>query len=309
MLVLDGKTDLNKISLTGVRAIALIGLLAEAPRSLEEIRQAFLKMKIMDESHSDDILRIDLNTIKSFGCEISRSCAKTGFKYVLTKHPFTIPVTKEDIKVLKRLFNSIKGIVDISRLFKFDRLLNKIAGYIYDDELREMFYGISPLKHYDGAILNSLITDCENENTITIMYQKASAKLPKATEISAQRLVYKNNKFYLYGYDLNKKVSVTLPISRIKSIESRKTTNKKTNGSPFKVKFELKNYDADFLADEETVVNKNEDTILVEGQYFNEFLAIQRILYFGSKCTVIEPLDFRNKIISKLKEMRKVYEN
>ena len=206
------------------------------------------------------------------------------------------------------MFESIKGTVDISKLFKFDRLLNKISGYIYDDELREMFCGLSPLRHYKSEILNSLITDCENENTITISYQKATAKNPKLMELIAKKLVYKNNKLYLYGYDLNKEASVTLPISRIVSIESRKITNDKSKGCAFKVRFELKDFDADFLTDEEKIIEEKENTILVESQYFNEFLAIQRILYFGPKCVVKEPLDFRNKIISKLKEMRKIYE-
>jgi len=308
LLVLDGKTDLNQISLTGVRAITLIGLLAVAPRSLEEIRQAFIDLKIMDESHSNDILRIDLNTIKSFGCEISRPCAKTGYKYVLTKHPFTIPVTLEDVKVLKRLFNNMKSSIDITRLFKFNQLLNKIAKYIYEDEIREEFYGLSPLKHYNSEIVNTLINVCEEENTITIMYQKATAKYPKQQEIIAKKLVYKSNKLYLYGYDLNKKVYVTLLVSRIVSIDSKKITNEKCKNNTFNVNFELKDFDADFLTDEEIVIGNNKNSILVEGQYFNEFLAIQRILYFGPKCTVTKPMEFRDKIISKLKEMRKLYE-
>ena len=45
MLKIDGVTDLNQISLTGVRAIALIGLLIVAPRSLEEIREALRDLK------------------------------------------------------------------------------------------------------------------------------------------------------------------------------------------------------------------------------------------------------------------------
>ena len=36
------KTELNQISLTGMRAIVLIGLLIEAPRTLEEIREKFI---------------------------------------------------------------------------------------------------------------------------------------------------------------------------------------------------------------------------------------------------------------------------
>ena len=47
VLILDGKTDLNQISLTGIRAITLMGLLMVAPRSMKEIREAFLEYKII----------------------------------------------------------------------------------------------------------------------------------------------------------------------------------------------------------------------------------------------------------------------
>ena len=84
------KTELNQISLTGLRALVLIGLLIAKPRSFNEIRRAFIDLKIIDEKTSNDILRIDLNTIKLMGCDISRSSAKTDFRYILTKHPFSI---------------------------------------------------------------------------------------------------------------------------------------------------------------------------------------------------------------------------
>ena len=38
------KTDLNQISLTGIRALIFIGLLMNRPRSLEEIKRAFRKL-------------------------------------------------------------------------------------------------------------------------------------------------------------------------------------------------------------------------------------------------------------------------
>ena len=61
-------TELNQISLTGTRSLVLVGLLMKAPRSLEEIRKAFIELKIMEPEHSDDILRIDLNTLRTMGC-------------------------------------------------------------------------------------------------------------------------------------------------------------------------------------------------------------------------------------------------
>ena len=77
------KTELNQISLTGMRAIALIGLLVKAPRTLEEIRQKFIELNIMEPEHSDDILRIDLITLRTMGCEITKANVATDFKYIL----------------------------------------------------------------------------------------------------------------------------------------------------------------------------------------------------------------------------------
>ena len=47
---------------------------------------------------------------------------------------------------------------------------------------------------------------------------------------------------------------------------------------------------------------------VVEGTYHNDFWAMQRVLSLGYKCTVIEPLDFKNSVIEKIKEMRSTYE-
>lgn len=70
------KSELNQVSLTGLRGIVLLGLLIEAPRSLKEIREIFTDLNIFEPEHSDDILRIDINTLKASGCEITKANAK-----------------------------------------------------------------------------------------------------------------------------------------------------------------------------------------------------------------------------------------
>ena len=103
MFKLAEKTDLNQISLTGTRAIVLLGLLIMKPRSMEEIRQAFISLKIMEKSHTCDIIRIDLNTLKHIGCKISRADSKTDKKYILIDHPFALKITEDEIKLLKKI--------------------------------------------------------------------------------------------------------------------------------------------------------------------------------------------------------------
>ena len=114
VLKIAEKNDLCQVSLTGIRALLVMGLLIKAPRSLDEIREEFIKLNIMEESHSDDILRIDLNTLRSMGCEITRSSAKTDFKYVLLKHPFSLTITEEEALFLKKVYKRVKDNSDIN---------------------------------------------------------------------------------------------------------------------------------------------------------------------------------------------------
>ena len=308
MLKIDGVTDLNQISLTGVRAIALIGLLIVEPRSLEEIRQAFIDMKIMEESHSDDILRIDMNTIKAMGCDISRSSAKTDYKYVLSRHPFSLPVSDEIIKTFRRVYDKLKDKADIATLIEYDSLFKKVAPYIFDYDQREAFLGISAIRYFDTELLQELLDCAENGEIVELAYVKPGTYGEKIKEILAQKVVFKNDKVYLYGYDVNKKDSVILSLKGIKRLISRKLSKKGFEPKTVNVRFFLKDFGMDTLENEETIVSTEENGYIIEGKYFNDFVATQRILSLGSNCVVISPVEFKNSIISKLKEMRKIYE-
>ena len=307
MLKFDEKTNLNKISLTGVRSIALIGLLCIAPRSIKEIRKAFIEMKIMADSHSDDILRIDLNTIKAMGCEISRSSAKTQFKYILTKHPFMLNLTKEDVKYMKRGINKIKNSLDVDILILYHNLIKKLSEYITNETVKEYFLGISPLKHYNINKVTALRNDCHDNKTLSLIYKKTQTEPETEKKIIAQKLKFQNDKLYLCGYNIEKKALVVLNVKRIKKILSNNIEQNCETPKPMKIKFFIKNYMTNAFSNEETVLEEKDNGYIVEGEYFNEFFGIQRILSFGADCTVLEPCELKDKIISKLRGMKKIY--
>ena len=307
MIKTSEKTELNQISLTGMRALVLLGLLMEAPRTLEEIRDVFKELNVMEDSNSSDILRIDLNTLRTMGCEITKANAKTKYRYVLTKHPFTLNITSEEISTLKKVYKKIKNSSNLLLILKYDELFKKLANYIGDNNVREELYGISALKNYEISLINDLLDDCKENKLLKLTYMSASSKEAKEKEITALKLVYQNDKIYLYGYDHQKQESVVLNIKRIKSILSRIIGSKGVDVKTTQVKFFLKSFGVTEIQEGETITETSEDGLTVEGVYHNEFLAIQRILSFGSDCTVIEPEEFREKIIQKLKSMRKIY--
>ena len=301
------KIELNQISLTGIRALVMIGLLIKKPYSLEEIKNTFIDLKIMDKSHSDDIVRIDLNTIKLMGCEIERCSAKTNFKYVLKKHPFTFKTSIEELKILKKVYNIAKQNANLETLIKYHEIFEKISKYICDQELKEMMLGISVLKYYNIQEIKDLVIDSKNNVTLNLYYKKPNSKSAYRKQIILQEVVCKNDKIYLYGYDLDKKDSTVLHLLRVESIISKTYEKHNLEKKQTIVRFILKNFEIDNLNSNEIIIENKDSIYTIEGIYHNNFLAIQRMLSFGNKCTVLEPCEIKNDIIKKIKEMRKIY--
>ena len=301
------KEILGQISLTGMRALALISLLVEAPRSLEEIREEFIKLNILEETNSNDILRIDLNTLRNAGYEISRASARTNYKYVLLKHPFGMNITPDEVNLLKKFYKRIKEKNDIDILIKYDSLFKKIAGCICDEKVKESVLGISIFNRYNLELVKDLIIDARYNNIVDLTYRKAGAKIDSVKEIAVRQIVFKNDKMYLYGLNLQSEETVTLLINKIIKILGRKPKREDIDLKTIKVKYHLRSFGIDALEPEETILESNENGFIIEGRYYNEFWAAQRILSFGAKCTVLEPADFKRNIIKKITEMGEVY--
>ena len=302
------KEELNQISLTGIRSLVLLKLLIEAPRSLEDIRKAFIGYNIMLDKNSDDILRIDINTLRSIGCVISRADHRTDNKYVLKKHPFKMDINSDEVGVIKRAFNKIKENADISTLTLYDNLFKKIAPHISDDEVKESLLGISPLKKYSSQILDELKSVCDKKTIVKLLYKVPTLSTPTEKEIVADNIKLQNDKLYLYGVDKQSNQPVYINIKRILKVLSKYKSYESYSVEPVVVRFKLTEFGVSGLMDEEVVESGDKLTgFVIRGQYHNEFYAIQRILSFGLKCTVIEPDDFKEKIIQVLKSMKEVY--
>lgn len=302
------KEDLCQISLTGIRSLVLLELLINSPMSLEEIRAEFMKYKIMDGSNSDDILRIDINTLRTMGCVISRADHRTNNKFVLLDHPFKINITKEEVSVIKRAFNKIKENSDISVLILYDNLFKKIVPHIADDNIKEQFLGISPLKKYSSEIINELKTACDNHQVIKFLYRMPSTSKETEKELFADKIKLQNDKLYIFGVDKKSGESVYLNIRRILKIISVNKSDEPYSKEPLAVKFKLKEFGISGLADNEEIISGDmSDGFVICGHYHNKFLATQRVLSFGSNCTIIEPEDFKENVIEVLKKMRDVY--
>ena len=302
------KSELCQVSLTGMRALIILGFLIQKPMSLDEIKHELVSLNLVEENCSKDIIRIDLNTLKIMGCEISGACKRTNGKFILTKHPFALNLTIEEVHILKRIYKKIKEQSDFKTLFVYDSLFRKIADHILDEQIREELYGILAFKSYKNDLLVDLTEDCKHHNIITLLYKSPVKDADEEQVIALQKLVFENEKICLYGYSFTLKDAIILNIKRIKSILNRKSGGN-VNQKPVVIKFHLKEFGINGLDKNESIVGQDENGYIIHGKYHNDFTAMQRMLSFGSDCTVLEPADFREKIIQNLKNMKEVYKD
>ena len=310
VIIPEEKTDFCQVSLTGLRAITMLGLLVEFPRTLEEIREKYLERKLIDPDNSDDIIRIDMNTLRTMGCEISRASSKTNYKYVLDKHPFGLNITSEQVSIIKRAYKSLKDGASINLLLKYDNLFTKISSYIFDEEIKEQLLGISVIKSLNKEQLEELVRDCKLQNTLCIKYKDMGNSEIKIKNITAQKIELRSDKIYLLGYDIDKQESVMLPLKRILQVVSRTKNNEElADTKPVEVKFFLKNFNSAGIEEDEKIIESHDDiSQIIKGKYHNEFIAVQRMLSFGSACIVLEPSHIKQKVIDKLLSTREIYE-
>lgn len=307
--ILSKYRDENKqISLTGARALVMLIILRESPKTFEEISDYMVKCGVMEKGYSIDTVRIDVNTLKAIGCDISKATKRTNHKYILKSHPFRLFTNNAEIGALKKVYDKMLKTMSADRIVIFHDLLNKIASMVDDDNLSEQIRGISILKHENTAVLKDLIEKCKKHNRVVLEYQPPYSADYKNYDITIEKLGIRNQKLYVYCYNHSTEKRMFLNTDRIKSVINSMFNRDTTFSSDVKISFELKNYKKFELEDNEIILEERGDSAIVEGKYFNKFIAIQRVLSFAGDCVVLKPDDFKESIINKLKEMRSLYE-
>lgn len=300
--------ELLQLNATGMRIIILFSLLLEAPRTLEEIMTEYEKHPLIKDV-SDDTVRNDINALRDAGCEISYA-TKMNYPYVLLKHPFDIELKKSQINAFKKIYNRFYEDFTFEELFAIDSFFEKIIKYSNNDELNEEIRKISKLSSYNKDLVKSLIHYANSNYKITISYRPRVGVI-KQYELIAQKVAFRHNKLYLFCIDTRYMKNAFFKVENILSIINVNIKKAEEKSKPFIAKYKLLNVKEEnyALLNNEKVVEVSGDDLIIEASSPNEFIMMQNVLNFGKRCVVLEPLDFREKIVEKIKAIRGVYLN
>ena len=303
------KVTYNLMSFTGFKSLLIFSLLIEGPKSYEDISNYLFNHPYLREKISIDTLRVYINSLKRIGCEVKRVRGEDKVsRYVITKHPFELKLTPEQIQMVIKVYKNIVKNMDVKEIVAMEHFLEKIGGYIQNDEFIGDIRKISMLKDIDIKLLEDLIDCCDKKEQIIISYNSPNSG-EKDIELTADKIEISNSKIYLCGTGFEYKEYGSFLVSRINKIKEIKL-NKTTpdNLKNFKIVYELEcPADKIQLNDNEKIIKKQKNKTIIEMNTSNDFLARQRLLEYGPLCTILEPESFKNEFITLLNDMKAGY--
>lgn len=300
------KDEVKQISSTGARALLVLVALLVGPKSFKEIKEFLVDCGFTNQQYSIDTARMDLNTLKAIGCEVGKALKTNDYKYSLISHPFKVKILPAEVFFLREAYKNICKECSPQTLLEYHKLFNKLADVASSEEIREELLGISLLKGMDLNIIKDLVSDEKHHNKIQIVYLTTKGK-EVVYDITLERLGLRSNKLYAFCFNHTLGKRTFLRVSKIRKILCKFFDKSSAFGLDTHVKFKLTRSYLYPLEPNESVIDAKDDTLVVEGRYYNDFIAMQRMLSFGEDCVVVEPIEMRERIIEKLLEMKELY--
>lgn len=306
--ILD-KTKKFWISITGYRTLLILKSLMEKSCTIDELVEIVKKDSITNKAVSKDTVRIAINTLKSAGCEILRPNKANAYKYELIKHPFAFNMNDEELDVFIRLREKFSADIKYSDVFTINDLYEKLISLTLNTNQENYVKDTQPLKNVDRKILTELSNPKLFGKKVQIKYLSPEFG-EENIDVIPQKIMYETGKIYLWCYSFKYDKNSMLNFERIlkiNSIDISKNYNKETS---YEVVYELFGNSLSSFREKENekIIEKNENSIKVLAIVDNEFLFIQRILLFGADFKIISPDFFREKLINKIKLIRKGYQ-
>lgn len=298
------------ISTTGYRTLLILKLLMQKERTLDELVELIKADIVVQKSISKDTVRVAINTLRKIGCEIPRPSRTNQYKYELVSHPFVFVVSDEQFNALLRLKEILCEKYSWDKVLLINDLYSKIFSLTKNQSQIEYVENSKSLACVDRGLLIELTNKNLINKKIEIEYN--SVKYGKEIlEVVPLKFTFENGKLYLVCYNFKYQHNSILNVERILKLVSVNLSETYENNTSYEVVYKLENeaFKIFELKDNEEIIEKTKDSITVKAVVLNEFLFVQRILLFATDVQLISPSSFKQKILDKLKLLKRGYEN
>ena len=296
----------KQVSLTGARALAIFMTLLDSPKTYEEINDILTECGVITKGYSPHTLRMDINTLKAVGCEISKAVKSEFNRYGLKDHPFRIVISPKEIDSIKKVYELVCKHASLQKLLDYHSFFNHLKEITDDKSMKYEIQDISVLKNSNIMLLEKLAANEKIHNKIRVSYQPSSFE-DYEYDITIERYEIKDDELYVHCYNHTLDESSFLNAGNVKRVINSAFDPDIETGLPVYIRFKLYSPEQYLLNDNEIISKKGDDYIIAAGRYYDNFTGIQRMLSFGLNCAVLEPKEIKTEVINKLREMKGLY--
>ena len=298
------------ISLTGYRTLFVLKLIMEKPRTASEIIQFLRDNPNTRKSLSKDTLRITMNTLKSVGCKFSKPCKANEHKFSLLYHPFDLHIDDDEFNVLLRLRDNLSLELSYSDVFILNDMFEKIMALSNSEDKVAYVEETKALIGVDRNLVKEFEKVISAKKKVQIIYD-SPRNGEEAIDVIPKKITFENGTLYLFAYGFKYNENSLFNFSRIKKINTVYLSSEKKQNQSFEVVYKVlgSSFSTFEKTDNETIVSNENNELTIKALVDNEFWFVQRLLQFGTDFRIISPYSFREKLINKIKQIQKGYEN
>lgn len=306
---LDNKKNIW-ISTTGYRTLFVLRLLLQKGRTLDELISLLQADEIVKKSISKDTVRIVINTLRKVGCDIPRPSKASNYKYEIISHPFSLNLSLKEINSFIKLREILCENFNWKKILLINDLYEKLFLLTNNSEQIDLINGSKLLININKELLVQLSKSELINRKIQIEYNSVKCGL-EVLDVVPKKIIYQNGKLYLECYNFKYSQNSILNIEKINKIINIDMQEEYDDVGVYEVIYKLqneslKNFE---LKDNEEIIEKTKNSITVKAKVMNEFLFVQRILLFACDVEVISPDFFKEKLVDKLKLLKRRYED
>lgn len=297
-------------SITGYRILFALKLLLEKCYTSKELIEVLKENTTGNKAVSIDTFRLVINTLKAAGCIFNRPSKANNYQYKLLSHPFILNLSQDEISKLISLREYLAKELNFREIMDLNNLYEKIADLTFNEENKLNFEDTKPLKFIDKELFNKISNPEIINKKLYILYNSPQFG-QEDFEIIPQKIVYENEKAYIWGYNCKYESLSLINIERIIEIKNISPVENFNAPKVYDVVYEIFGESIDNFEpkDYEEVLSESKDKVTVKASVSNEFIFIQRILMFGNCFKIISPVFFKEILINKIKLIQKGYIN
>ena len=301
------KADFNYkyICLTAYRTLLLLKYLMAGALDKQKIVQLFDDDAFVLNGITSENIRVMINSLKEVGCKISRPNNKNNFQYILTENPFYLDFTNDEIKLLNKFRKKFLGNKDLNYILNTNSLFEKICLLISNESTKENIRNHNLLPDVDRGLIINLQNLCRNKDKVVFNY--LSGRKLSEFEMIASFLKYERDRLYIWGYSTKYNDYSYLRADKIKSFRILEKQSQEIVND-YVIRYEI--YNKSYLPESnETIVESNNNFLLIDYKAENKFRAIQKFLELGNEGKIISPEEFKQEFIETVKSVKEIYKN